>query len=216
MIGEDRGRWNLRGVYLITAPQRPVSRLVRTVAAALEGGVSLVQFRHKGTYSDQERVEAGRGIGRLCRRHGVSFLVNDDPELARRLGADGVHVGRDDPSPRTARAMLGPETIIGVTVYGTPGEEEAAERAGADYLAIGTFFPSPTKPEKVPLPLTVLDEVVARSRRPVFAIGGITAERARVLAEHGVAGVAVVSAIMDAEHPRAAAEEIRRAFEGVK
>ena len=216
MIGEDRRTRNLRGVYLITAPQRPMGRLVQTVAAALEGGVSLVQYRDKGTYSERERVEAGRGIRRLCRRHDVPFLVNDDPELALRLGTDGVHVGRDDPSPRTARSRLGPEAIIGVTVYGTPDEEEAAESAGADYLAIGTFFPSPTKPEKVPLPLTVLDEVVARSHLPVFAIGGITAERARVLAEHGVAGVAVVSAIMDAEHPRVAAEEIRRAFEGTK
>lgn len=142
----------------------------------------------------------------------MPFLVNDDPEFARRAGADGVHVGRDDPSPRIARSLLGPEAIVGVTVYGRPGEEDAAAAAGADYLAVGPFFPSPTKPDEPVLPLHVLDAVVHRSRLPVFAIGGVTALNAGVLARHGVAGVAVVSAIMDAPNPRDASESIVRAF----
>ena len=214
MSGSDRGSRRLEGVYLVTSPLRPVARLIETVAAALGGGVSMVQFRDKGAYSPEERAEAGRGIGRLCRRDGVPFLVNDDPALATRLGADGVHVGRADPSPRVARSLLGPKAIVGATVYGNPGEEDAAEKAGADYVAVGSFFPSPTKPEAAVRSLSVLDSVVARSRLPVFAIGGITADRARILARHGVAGVAVVSAIMDAADPRRAAGEIRRAFEG--
>lgn len=199
-------------MYLVTSPQRPVSRMVATVAAALEGGVSFVQLRDKGSYSAEERTEAGGGLRELCRRYDVPFLVNDDPQFARRVAADGVHVGRDDPSPRVARAVLGPQAIIGATVYGKPSEEHAASSAGADYLAVGPFFPSPTKPDEPVLPMHVLDAVVHRSRLPVFAIGGVTPENAGVLARHRVAGVAVVSAIMDAPDPRRAAEAIRRAF----
>jgi len=202
----------LHGVYLVTSPKRPVARLVSIVAAALDGGVSVVQLRDKGVYSDAERKEVGHALRELCTSHDVPFLVNDDPELARRLDADGVHVGRDDPSPVIAREVLGPGVIIGVTVYGGPGEEDAAVRAGADYLAVGPFFPSPTKPEETLLPLDVLDGVVRRSRVPVFAIGGITANNAGLLARPGVVGVAVVSAIMDASDPRGAADSLRRAF----
>jgi thiamine-phosphate pyrophosphorylase len=203
----------LSGVYLVTSPKRPVSTLVSTVEAALEGGVSLVQFRDKGQYPEAERKDACNALRDLCHRRTVPLLVNDDPQLAKRLSADGVHVGRDDPSPRIARALLGPTALVGVTVYGKPGEERDAEAAGADYLGIGPFFPSPTKPEEPEFPLHLLDLVVRRTRLPVFAIGGITAERARQLARHRIAGVAVVSAIMDAPDPRRAAEELRDAFE---
>ncbi len=187
--------------------------MVSIVAAALDGGVSMVQFRDKGEYSEAERQEACAALKDLCHRRSVPLIVNDDPQLARRLEADGVHVGRDDPSPRIARALLGPAALVGVTVYGKPGEEQAAEAAGADYLGIGPFFPSPTKPDEPEMPLHLLDTVVRRTRLPVFAIGGIDAARAQQLARHGVAGVAVVSAIMDAADPRHAAEALRAAFE---
>jgi len=142
----------------------------------------------------------------------VPFLVNDDPEFARRIDADGVHVGREDPSPRVARALLGPRALVGTTVYGKPGEEQAAESAGADYVGVGPFFPSPTKPEEPTLPIHVLDQVVHRSPLPVFAIGGITTENAGILSRHRVAGIAVVSAIMDAPDPRKAAADLVLAF----
>jgi len=198
---------------LVTSPKRPVTRLLSIVSASLEGGASIVQLRDKRVYTDAEKAEAGRGLRDLCDRHHVPFLVNDDPELARRLSADGVHVGRGDPSPRIARPLLGPRSIVGVTVYGKAGEEDAAAAAGADYVAVGPFFPSPTKPEEPVLPLHILDAVVRRSPLPVFAIGGITAENAGLLARHRIAGVAVVSAIMDASDPRRATEDIRRAFQ---
>ncbi len=200
-------------MYLVTSPKRPVSALVSAVEAALEGGASLVQFRDKGQYTEDERREACASLKALCRGHSVPLIVNDDPQLARRVEADGVHVGRADASPRIARALLGPAALVGVTVYGKPGEEQAAESAGADYLGIGPFFPSATKPEEPEMPLHVLDAVIHRARLPVFAIGGIGATRAAQLARHGVAGVAVVSAIMDAGDPRKATEEIRQAFE---
>jgi thiamine-phosphate pyrophosphorylase len=182
------------------------------VDAALEGGVSLVQFRDKGEYSEGERIEVTKTLRELCHRHHAPLVVNDDPQLARRVGADGVHIGRDDPSPRIARSLLGPEALVGATVYGKPGEEAAAEAAGADYLGVGPFFPSPTKPDEPEMPLHVLDAVVHRAGLPVFAIGGIDAERAGLLARHGVAGVAVVSAIMEARDPRKAAVDLRAAF----
>jgi thiamine-phosphate pyrophosphorylase len=203
-------------VYVVTSPKRPVSRLLAIAQAALEGGASIVQFRDKGVYTPDERSEAALGIRKACNRAAVPFLVNDDPELARRFRADGVHLGRQDPPPTVARLFLGPDAIVGVTVYGQPGEEEAAASAGADYLAAGPFFPSPTKPEEPVLPISILDAIIQRSRLPVFAIGGITAETAGLLARHGAAGVAVVSAIMDAEDPRAATADILREFEAGK
>ncbi len=190
-----------------------MSSLVAIVAAALEGGVSLVQFRDKGQYTDAERADACGKLKEFCHARGVPLIVNDDPQLARRVAADGVHVGREDPSPRIARAMLGPEALVGVTVYGKPREEQAAEAAGADYLGIGPFFPSETKPEEPEMPLHVLDAVVHRAKLPVFAIGGIDPDRARQLGRHGIAGVAVVSAIMDAAEPQRAARDLVRAFE---
>src|SRR5207302_1056548 len=142
-----KARSRLGGVYLVASPKRPVSRMLEIVGASLEGGASIVQLRDKKVFTLEEKIEAARGLRQLCNRYHVPFIVNDDPELARRFGADGVHVG-----------------------------------------------------------------VVQRSRLPVFAIGGITPGNAGQLAEHGVAGVAVISAIMDAADPRAATEAIRRAF----
>jgi thiamine-phosphate pyrophosphorylase len=196
----------------VTSPKRPVSRLLPIVGGALEGGASIVQFRDKGVYTPDERSQAARGLRSLCDLHDVPFLVNDDPELARRFRADGVHVGRDDPSPQTARLLLGPRAIVGVTVYGKVEEETAAADV-ADYLAVGPFFPSPSKPEESVLPLSILDGIVKRARVPVFAIGGITAQNAGLFRTHGAAGVAVISAIMDAADPRAATEAIVHAFD---
>ncbi len=190
-----------------------MNTLVSIVEEAVGGGAALVQFRDKGQYSEEERREACESLKTLCRSHHIPFIVNDDPQLARRVDADGVHLGREDASPRIARALLGPGALVGVTVYGKPGEEQAAESARADYLGIGPFFPSPTKPDEPEMPLHVLDAVVHRSKLPVFAIGGIDSARAAQLAGHGIAGVAVVSAIMDAASPRTATEEIRQAFE---
>lgn len=205
-------RRRLGGVYLVTSPKRPVSRLSRIVEASLRGGAALVQFRDKGDFTDTERTAALFALRELCRGFRVPFLVNDDPRLAARFRADGVHLGREDPSPSEARALLGPRAIVGVTVYGGADEEHRAAEAGADYVATGPLFPSPTKPEEPVMGLDVLDGIVRRSPRPVFAIGGITAPRARELASRGVAGVAVVSAIMDAPDPRKATAELARAF----
>jgi thiamine-phosphate pyrophosphorylase len=197
---------------LVTSPKRPISRLLTIVGEALDGGASIVQFRDKGVYTPEERSEAARGLRSLCDRHDVPFLVNDDPELARRFRADGVHVGRDDPSPQTARLVMGPRAIIGVTVYGKLEEEKAAAGV-ADYLAVGPFFPSPSKPEEAVLPWSILDGVVERAPVPVFAIGGINAENAGLFRRRGATGVAVISAIMDATDPRGATDAIRHAFD---
>ena len=207
-------RRKLEGVYLVTSPKRPVSRLLGIVEESLKGGTALVQFRDKGDFTETERTAALIELVETSRRFRVPLLVNDDPLLAARFRVDGVHIGREDPSAAEARALLGPRAIVGVTVYGGKDEERRAADAGADYVAAGPFFPSPTKPEEPVMDVEVLDRIVGRSALPVFAIGGITAPRARELAGHGVAGVAVVSAIMDAADPRRATADIVRAFAG--
>src|SRR5207253_5076131 len=106
--------------------------MLEIVGASLDGGASIVQLRDKKVFTLEEKIEAARGLRQLCNRYHVPFIVNDDPELARRFGADGVHVGREDPSPRIARLVLGPRAIVGVTIYGKEGEEETAAAAGAN------------------------------------------------------------------------------------
>src|SRR3989449_3238270 len=204
----------LGGVYLVASAQKPVTRLLATVTAALEGGISAVQLREKGAYSPEEQIAAGRGLRELLHGFYVPLLVDDDPELARRLHADGGHVGRDDPSPRIAPAILGLKAIIGVTLYGNPGEESSAAESGADYLACGPFFPSPTKPDEPVLPLHTLDAVVHRSTLPVFAIGGGDAEKPRLPARPPAARPAVGSALIDAPGPPHATEAVPRAVSG--
>jgi len=141
----------------------------------------------------------------------VPLIVNDSIELAIAVGADGVHLGRDDPDPRAARAQ-GRALIIGVSCYNEPHRARMAADAGADYVAIGSVFPSATKPGAVHAALALLGEAKEISRLPVVAIGGITATNARDAIDAGADMVAVIGAIFGAPDVRSAACAIARLF----
>jgi thiamine-phosphate pyrophosphorylase len=202
----------LRGLYAIAdtgalAPQR----LLPAAELALEGGARLVQYRDKSR-DDERRRQQAQALAALCRRYSVPFLVNDDVDLAADAGADGVHLGRDDPAVEAARKRLGKHALIGVSCYAELARALDAQARGADYVAFGSFFPSPTKPGAVRAPLELLKEARTQLRVPIVAIGGITPENGASLIDAGADMLAVIDGVFGQTDVRAAAERYARLF----
>lgn len=195
----------LRGLYLIAdTGWLEAGRLVAAVAAALDGGGALVQYRNKVPLNALRREELAE-LARLCRARGVPLIVNDDIALAREVGADGVHLGRDDLTVAAARRALGAHMIIGASCYNRLDLAHAAARAGADYAAFGSFFASPTKPDAVRADPALLRRARVELGIPLAAIGGITPENGAVLLQAGADMLAVASGVFAAADPAAAA-----------
>lgn len=192
-------------LLLVTDPRLDLA--VR-VAAGVRGGVDIVQLREKRA-SREDILPLALELKDICGREGALFTINDDIELARLSGAAGVHLGQEDEPAASAREILGPEAVVGRSA-GTVDEALEAIREGADYLGVGTVYATPTKPDAVVTGLRLVREI-SRLKLPVpwFAIGGITLETARVVAEAGAPGFAVVRAVLDADDPEAAARELR-------
>lgn len=182
--------------------------LAECVAAALAGGATFVQLRDKQADEAALRAEAAELLA-LCRAAEVPFVVNDDVETALAVGADGVHVGQDDMACERARALLGPDAIIGVSTQ-TVEQAQAAEAAGADYLGVGGVRGTATKPEAGVLSPEEFRAIAASVDIPVVAIGGIDAETASLLADLDVVGAAVVSAIFAADDIESATRKLSR------
>jgi thiamine-phosphate pyrophosphorylase len=193
-------------LLLVTDP-RP--DLVERVGAAVRGGVDIVQLRDKRS-PREKLIPLAEELKEACGRAGALFTVNDDVELARLVGADGVHLGEDDAPTSHARGVLGPDALVGRSAGGVAGALEAV-RGGADYLGVGAVFATPTKPDGEVAGLDLI-RALAREDLPVpwFAIGGVTLETAPSVAAAGAPGFAVVRAVLDAEDPGAAALELRR------
>lgn len=206
-------RLRLQGLYAVTPDTHDTEALVAKVAAALAGGAQAIQYRNKTGSLAQKRDQAQR-IARLCLRSGVPMIVNDDPELAAAVGADGVHLGRDDGDVVSARALIGEARLIGVSCYGDIARAQQAAEQGADYVAFGSFFASTIKRDAAPAPLSLLTQARALCV-PVVAIGGITAGNAPRLVDAGADAVAVITAVFAHDEPAAvtlAAAAIARAF----
>jgi thiamine-phosphate pyrophosphorylase len=208
---------SLRGVYAITPDELMLPRLLSMVQAALDGGVRIVQYRNKSASAELRRVQA-RAVMSVCRLADACFIVNDDIELALALGADGVHVGKDDvalgagDTLADVRAALGPGRILGVTCYHDTAIAQAASVC-ADYLAVGSLFASPSKPHATPASLAFVTEIKQRFGLPVCGIGGITLENAPLVIEAGADMVAVISALFDAPDVCCQAQHFQQLFE---
>jgi thiamine-phosphate pyrophosphorylase len=206
----------LCGLYAITDTKLiPRDQFAETVEAAVRGGATMVQLREKDT-APEEFIRLGRELLAVTRRYGALLIINDHPTIAKEIGADGVHVGREDPPVAEARAVLGPEAIIGASCYGEVTRAVAAEHEGADYVAFGTPFPSPTKAKRTDISLGIFQEVKRQVHVPVFAIGGITVDNARQVIDAGADGLAVVSGVFAASDVEAAARALAQLFEGGK
>lgn len=185
----------IRGVYALADTSLLAgAELLRRVAAALRGGAAVVQYRDKSADAAR-RLDEATALRALCRQHGAAFIVNDDIDLAERVGADGVHLGQDDASPALARARLGETALIGATCYNRLELAAPALKTGADHVAFGRFFPSSTKPGEIYASLDLLRAARATLRCPIVAIGGIRVDNAPPLVAAGADALAVGSAL---------------------
>lgn len=196
----------IAGLYVIADTQYlSPDQLIKAVEQALRGGARIVQYRDKGNDSAR-RLRQAKSLCDLCADFDALFIVNDDIELAERVQAAGVHLGREDPSPAKARRRLGAETIIGVSCYDEFERALTAVSAGSDYIAFGSFFPSRTKPNAV----RASEDLLRRSKHelniPVVAIGGITPDNGASLIAAGADCLGVIDGVFGQGNIRVAAQ----------
>lgn len=192
MERDDDNRCRL---YLVTPPAFNPEALKRQLEAALGGGdVACLQLRLKGTGDDAVR-RAARTLMPVCHAHDVAFILNDRPDLAAALGADGVHIGQEDADYASARAAMGSAGIVGVTCHASKHLAYEAAEQGADYVAFGAFFPTATKAPKARADVELLRDWSLSMTVPCVAIGGITVENCAPLVEAGADFLAVVNGV---------------------
>jgi thiamine-phosphate pyrophosphorylase len=197
-------------LYLVTdrglARNRSTLDIVR---AAVQGGVGCVQLREKQC-STREYIDEALAIKAFLKHSGILFIINDRVDVAQAVGADGVHLGQDDMPLKMARAILGDSMIIGISAESV-ADAVAAERDGADYLGVSPIFATATKTDTAPpLGLAGLLQIRKAVRTPLVGIGGLNKDNAADVIRHGADGVAVVSAIVAADDPRTAAQELHQ------
>ncbi|MBS1675967.1 MAG: thiamine phosphate synthase [Actinobacteria bacterium] len=206
-----RERLRTARLYFVCDARPAGVDLETLLRVALGGGVDIVQLREK-KLGRAEIERAADTFRRVADTYSALFIVNDDPDLARACDADGVHVGQDDASVEEARAMLGPDAIIGQSTH---SEEQiaAAEERDIDYFAVGPVWETPTKPGRAAVGLELVTHAAQVATKPFFAIGGISPLNAGQVVAAGAQRMCVVRAIRDAPDPGVAAEALRRAFE---
>jgi thiamine-phosphate pyrophosphorylase len=204
--------WVMRGLYAITDGRTGgPTDLVARVGDAIRGGARLVQYRDKSGDLERRLLE-GSALQRLCLAQNVPLIVNDDPLLAARIGAAGVHLGREDADVGDVRRQLGPRALIGVSCYDSLQLAVAAEKAGASYVAFGSFFQSLTKPYAVSADIGLLARAKRALTLPVVAIGGITPQNGRALLGAGADMLAVINAVFDRPDVYRASREFAKLF----
>ena len=181
--------------------------LYAQVEKALKGGATFIQLREKELNEEafyQEAVE----LKKLCHQYKVPFVINDNVEIAKKMDADGVHVGQSDMAACDVRKILGEDEILGVSAQ-TVEQALLAEQMGADYLGVGAVFPPGTKTDAVEVDAETLKAICAAVKIPVIAIGGIKADNLSELSGSGICGIAVVSAIFAAEDITETTKELK-------
>ena len=182
--------------------------LISQVEAALKGGATFIQLREKNL-DDEAFYKEALEIQKLCRNYKVPFVINDNVELAKKIGADGVHVGQSDMEALDVRKVLGDDKIIGVSAQ-TVEQAELAEEHGADYLGVGAVFPTGSKDDATEVSVETLKEICEHVHIPVIAIGCITRDNVVKLNQSGICGIAVISAIFGQTDIEAATADLKK------
>ncbi|QXP86602.1 thiamine phosphate synthase [Methylococcus capsulatus] len=200
-----------KGLYAITPDRLQGDALLAAAESAILGGAAVVQYRPKsGPASD--RLSDGIRLQELCRTAGIPLIVNDSPRLAAEIGADGVHLGKNDGSVAAARHVLGDRAIVGISCYDSLERALRAEAEGANYVAFGALFPSATKPCASRARLETLREAGTRLQIPIVAIGGIDTTNGGQVIGAGADLVAAVEAVFGAADVARAARELCSLF----
>ncbi|HEY2330809.1 MAG TPA: thiamine phosphate synthase [Acidimicrobiales bacterium] len=197
-----------RRLYLCTGDRPDLERFVE---ACIAGGVDVVQLREKHLEA-RPLLERAARLLRVCRGLGVPFILNDRPDLALEVGADGVHVGQGDAPPALCRRILGPAAIVGLSTHAPPEWDAAA--AEADYLSAGPVSATPTKPGRAGTGLGYLRHAASSAEtRPWFVTGGATPDTVAAMAEAGARRFVAVRWLTEASDPRQATRQLRDAIE---
>ncbi len=203
----NKKRFNDKKLYLVTDRSNFSCHndFLNAVAAALEGGVSVIQLREK-TASTREFIGLGKKVRELCALYDAIFIVNDRVDIAQAINADGVHLGQEDMDIQNARKILGEASIIGISTH-SPEQASIAVESGADYIGVGPVYSTPTKPGRPSVGLEYVKWASGNVDIPWFAIGGINRENLQDVISAGAEKVAVVRAIINAEKPDKTASE---------
>ena len=195
-------RFPLRGLYAITQTKNKTTDIIiNEVIAAIKGGAVIVQFRDK---EPLDAIYLADQLVKVCHEYKVPLLINDDIELAIKVGADGVHIGREDGAISEARDRLGADAIIGVSCYNFVEQALNAQEQGATYVAFGRFFPSSSKPLAAPAELDTLRKAKFLLDIPIVAIGGILPENGGSLLTAGADLLAVIGGLFETQPEQSA------------
>lgn len=205
----------IEGLYAITPDLTDTSELLRKVSFALQGGARVLQYRNKSA-EQSLKLQQAQALRELTHEFDVTFIVNDDAQLAAKINADGVHLGGEDGSVVAARKLLGTRKIIGVSCYNRPPLAQEAVSAGADYVAFGAFSPSGVKPGAVRATPQLLTWAKGELSVPLVAIGGITPDNGAVLVQAGADALAVISAVFGTEDIKSSAQEFSTLFSRIQ
>jgi thiamine-phosphate pyrophosphorylase len=200
----------IKGLYAVTPDLPDTALLLEQAEAALQGGVSMLQYRNKTASYELKREQASELMW-LCEAHNVPLIINDHVLLCVELDASGVHLGGTDGEIAAARRLLGARKIIGASCYNRLKLAEQAKAQGADYVAFGACFDSGTKPAAVRAPLELFAEAKPLGL-PIIAIGGITVENAPLAIRAGADSIAVIGALWTAPDVRQAAQTFSKLF----
>ena len=181
--------------------------LIHDVQLALEGGVTMIQLREKNLDEESFYREAIE-IKELCKKFNVPFIINDNVELAKKVDADGIHVGQNDMAAQDVRAIIGPDKILGVSTQ-TVEEALLAQKMGADYLGVGAVFPTGSKDDCWVLSHDLCREICSAVTIPIVAIGGINLGNISKLSGLGFSGISLISAIFGQSDIKAAAMKLK-------
>lgn len=201
----------IKGLYAITPDEPDTDLLLTKVALALQGGVSVLQYRNK-LANHKLKTQQARAILPLCRRYQVPLIINDSVKLCLTLDADGVHIGAEDGNLKEIRARVGKDKIIGASCYNRFDLALAAQQAGADYVAFGACFASTTKPNAPVANLNLFGQARAQLTIPAVAIGGITLANAPQAIAAGASSLAVINAIFNADDVKSSSQQFTQLF----
>ncbi|NOQ35471.1 MAG: thiamine phosphate synthase [Methylococcaceae bacterium] len=202
-------KFPLTGLYAITQTEgKSCQQVIDEVTLAIKGGAVVIQYRDKNPI---DAIYLSSELLKICHAQQVPLLINDDVELALKIGADGVHLGKEDGAIQHARQRLGDEAIIGVSCYNDVELALSAEQEGVDYVAFGRFFPSSSKPLAAPAELETLQQAKLQIKVPIVAIGGILPENGGQLLNAGADLLAVIGGVFS-ENVRASAKAYQTLF----
>lgn len=201
----------INGLYAVTPDILSTELLCEKVAAALQGGASMVQYRNKAADAGL-RLRQATALLALCRSFNVPLIINDHLDLCALIDADGLHLGATDCDLGAARRLLGEHKILGASCYNRLDLAVQAEVAGASYVAFGACFSSDTKPNAIHAPLGLFAEAKQKVAIPLVAIGGITLENAAQVVTAGASAIAVVAALFGADDIASASQQFTNLF----